>query len=75
METNLMHYLSLLYFVKQFLHVSGVFIAHHHEVFIVYVQRLVHDVCLGGWLLVSSGWNMYQLLYICSEYLLMMGNK
>jgi hypothetical protein len=40
-ETNLMHYLPLIYFVKQPLLVSGVFIAHHQEVFIVYAQQLV----------------------------------
>jgi hypothetical protein len=32
-----MHYLSLIYFVIQPLHVSGMFIAHHQEVFIVYI--------------------------------------
>jgi hypothetical protein len=32
MKTNSMHYLALIYFFKQPLHVSGVFIAHHHEV-------------------------------------------
>jgi hypothetical protein len=35
MNTNLMRYLSLIYLVKQRLHVSGVFIAHHQEVFTV----------------------------------------
>jgi hypothetical protein len=37
MKTNLMQYLCLIYFVIQPLHVSGVFIAHHQEVFTVYV--------------------------------------
>jgi hypothetical protein len=41
MKTNLMHYLSSIYFVSQPLHVSGMFIAHHQEVFTVYVQQLV----------------------------------
>jgi hypothetical protein len=36
-----MHYLSLIYFVIQPLRVSGILIAHHQEVFTVYVQQLV----------------------------------
>jgi hypothetical protein len=36
-----MHYLCVIYFVSQPLHVSGMFIAHHQEVFTVYVQQLV----------------------------------
>jgi hypothetical protein len=44
MKTNLMHYLSLIYFVKYPLHVSGVFIAHRQEVFTVYVQQLVRVI-------------------------------
>jgi len=32
METNLMHYLSSVYFVNQPLHVTGIFVAHHQEV-------------------------------------------
>jgi hypothetical protein len=31
-KTNLLHYLSSVYFVNQPLHVSGVFIAHHQEI-------------------------------------------
>lgn len=41
-----MQYLFLIYFFNQALHVSRVFIAHHHEVFTVYVQQLV-GVSLG----------------------------
>jgi hypothetical protein len=52
-----MHYLSLLYFVKQPLHVSGLFIAHHQEVFTVYVQQLVRIIRLGDWPLAGSGWS------------------
>jgi hypothetical protein len=33
------------------------FIAHHQEVFTVYVQQLVRVIRLGNWLLVESGWN------------------
>jgi hypothetical protein len=36
-----MHCLSLIYFIKQPLHVSGIFTAHHQEVFTVYGQQLV----------------------------------
>ena len=39
MKTNLMYKLSIIYFVKQPLPVLGVFIAHHQEVFTVYVQQ------------------------------------
>jgi hypothetical protein len=56
MKTNLMQYLSLIYFVKQPLRISGVFIAHHQEVFTVYVQQLVRVIHLGEWQLVGSGW-------------------
>jgi hypothetical protein len=36
MKTNLMHCLSSVYFVNQLLHVSGVFVAHHEEVYCIY---------------------------------------
>ena len=36
METNLIHYLSSVYFVSQPLHVSGIFVAHHQEVYSIY---------------------------------------
>jgi hypothetical protein len=52
-----MHYLPLIYSVKQPLHVSGVFIAHHQEVFAIYVQQLVRLIRFGDWLLAGSGWN------------------
>jgi hypothetical protein len=42
-----MHYLSLIYFVNQHLHVSGVFIAHHQEVFTLYVQQFISVICLS----------------------------
>jgi hypothetical protein len=41
-----LHYLSLIYFVSQHLHVSGMFNNHHQEVFAVYVQQLVSVICL-----------------------------
>jgi len=36
MKTNLMHYLSSVYFVNQPLYVSGIFVAHHQEVCCIY---------------------------------------
>jgi hypothetical protein len=57
MKTNQMHYLSLIYFVNQPLHVSGMFIAHHQEVFTVYVQQLVRGIRYINWQLAGSGWN------------------
>jgi hypothetical protein len=42
-----MHHLSVIYFVIQPLLVSGMFIAHHQEVFTVYVQQLVRVIRLG----------------------------
>ena len=35
-KTNLRHYLSSFYFVNQPLHVSGIFVANHQEVYCVY---------------------------------------
>jgi hypothetical protein len=61
MKTNQMHYLSLIYFAKQLLRVSDVFIAHHQEVFTVYVQQLVRVIRLVDWRLAGSGWNWFQL--------------
>jgi hypothetical protein len=42
-----MHYITLIYFVNQPLHVSDRFIAHHQEVFTVYVQQLVRVIRLS----------------------------
>ena len=36
MKTNMMHYLSSVYFVSQPLHVSGIFVAHLQEVYCIY---------------------------------------
>jgi hypothetical protein len=36
MKTNSLHYLSLVYFVDQPLHVLGIFVAHHQEVYCIY---------------------------------------
>jgi hypothetical protein len=37
-KTNLMHYLSSVYFVNQPLHVSGILVAHHQEVYCIYTR-------------------------------------
>jgi hypothetical protein len=58
MKTNLVHNLSLIYCVTQPLHASGVIIAHHQEVFTVYVQQLTRVTCFGEWQLVGSGFMM-----------------
>jgi len=39
MKTNLVHYLSTVYFVSQILHVSGIFVSHNQEVYCIYVTR------------------------------------
>ena len=36
MKTNLMHHLSSVYFVSQPVYVSGIFVAHHQEVYCIY---------------------------------------
>ena len=42
MKTNLMHYLSSVNFISQPLHVSGIFVAHHQE---VYCINTTNDTC------------------------------
>jgi len=42
MKTNLMHYLSSVYFVSQPVHVSGIFVAHHQDVYCI--QQLLRVV-------------------------------
>jgi len=37
MKTNFMQYLSSVYFVNQPLRVSGIFVAHHQEVYCIYM--------------------------------------
>jgi hypothetical protein len=53
MKTNLMHYLSLVYFVNQPLHVSGIFVAYHQEVYCIHTTN---DMCY------AEKHNMYQYL-------------
>ena len=51
-KTNLVHYVSSVYFVSQPLHVSGMFVAHHQEVYYIYIyiyiQQLVRVVLERG---------------------------
>jgi hypothetical protein len=68
-----MHYLASVYFVSQPLHVSGIFVAHHQE---VYFMCTTTGTCCAFQLIVCwPGWdnrqstekhNTYQLLYIYS---------
>jgi hypothetical protein len=40
-----MHYLSSVYFVNQPLHVSGIFVAHHQDVYSIYTTIVVYMQC------------------------------
>jgi hypothetical protein len=66
MKTNLLHYLSSVYFVNQPLHVSGVFVTHHQYVYCIYTQQLLCFV-LFSWLLANiqstEKHNTYHYLY------------
>jgi hypothetical protein len=62
-KTNLMHHWSLIYFIKQSL---GIFIAHHHVLFTLYVQHLARVMRYGDWQLFRSGWNSCTILRINS---------
>jgi hypothetical protein len=77
-----MHYLSSVYFVNHPLHVSGIFLAHHQEVYCIYTTIVT---CCAFQLTKfhpnpanrqsTKKHNTYQLLYIYILYLLMMGYK
>jgi len=54
MKTNMMHYLSSVYFIGQPLHVSDIFVAHHQEVYCIYTTigmccAFQLTVCWPGW--------------------------
>jgi hypothetical protein len=78
-----MYYFSSIYFINQFLHVSGMFIVHRQEIFTVrvYVQKLLTHIhiimciCVSNFKQFCFEYNTYQFLYVYNEYLLMMGNK
>ena len=42
MKTTLMPYLSSVYFVNQPLHVSGIFVSHHQEVYYIYIYIYIY---------------------------------
>ena len=48
-KTKLMHYLSSVYFFNQPLHVSGIFVAHHQEVYCICTT--ICTCCAFSWLL------------------------
>ena len=55
-----MHYLSSVYFVKQPLHVSGIFVTHHQEVYTIYTRTTIgtcYALFLVDYLLAGLGWN------------------
>jgi hypothetical protein len=78
MKINLMHYLSLIYFITQPLRVSGICCPSSGGIHFIYTA-IGTCYTLGNWPGQDGSpsyltYNMYQLLYIYSEYLLMMGN-
>jgi len=77
-----MHHLSsVFFFVNQPLHVSGIFVAHHHlDVYCVYTTigaccAFQLTVCWSAGQQSTEKRNTYQLLYIYTVYLLMMYYK
>ena len=78
MKTNLLHYLSSVYFVSQPLHVSGISVAHRQGLYYIYIYIYTHNnwyvLCFSvDCLLVNlvnrqstEKHNTYQLLYIYS---------
>ena len=68
MKTNLIHCLSSVYFINQPLHVLGIFVAHHQDVYCIYT------IVLFSWLFHHNSdnrqstkkLNTYQLLHIYS---------
>jgi len=45
-KTNRMHYLSSVYFVNQPVHISGIFVTHHQEVYCILVYTTIGRLCL-----------------------------
>ena len=59
MKTNLMHYLSSVYFVNQPLHVSDIFVAHHQKLYTIYTT--IGTYCVFRWLAVFRvGMELFQ---------------
>jgi len=44
MKTNLLHYLSSVYFVSQPLHVSGISVAHRQGLYYIYIYIYTHTI-------------------------------
>ena len=67
-----MHYLSSVYFVNEPLHVSGIFVAHHQEVYCVYIY-----ICNNWYMLCTTRTNCCVCVCLCvyMVYLMMMGYK
>jgi hypothetical protein len=59
-KTHLMHYLSSVYFLNQPVHFSGIFVAHHREVYCIL------PVCRQANRQSTEKHKTYQLLYIHS---------
>ena len=55
MRTNLIHYLSSVYFVSQPLHVSGISVAHHQEVHFMFIYIYIYT---------HKGGTLYVYIYI-----------
>jgi hypothetical protein len=78
MKTNLMRYLSSVYFVNQLLHVSGIFVAHHQE---VYCIDTTIDKCCAFYMTVGRPTDSHlkstthTSCCIYTVYFLMMGYK
>ena len=67
MKTNLMHYLSSVYFISQPVHFSGIFVAHHQEVYCIYTTT---STCCAFWLSVGQktvNWKL-KLVFITLMY-------
>ena len=60
-KTNLMHYLSSVYFVIQPLHVSGIFVAHHQEVYCIYI---LYCMCIYIYIYIYTHNNWYVLCFL-----------
>jgi hypothetical protein len=71
MKINLLHYLSSVYFVTHPLHVSGIFVAHHQEVYCTYTAigtccAFQLTVCWPAGQQSIEKHKTYQLLYMYS---------
>ena len=49
MKTNLMPYLSSVYFVSPPLHVSGISVAHHQEAYYIYIYIYIYTHTYNNW--------------------------